>query len=193
MTNMWPELVTEATDFSTSVLDKCADQDWLRPAGELEWSCYQTISHLSQAVFGYAGLLIAQPVDRWIGLRISVDDGTPPELAVEGLHIGGTLLASTIRTTGPEVRAFHPWGTADAAGFGAMGVVEVLLHSRDIAQTFGVEQPLPDELCRPTVERLFPDAPSGFRPAETLLWCTGRAALPGLGRQTDWRWYADVR
>ncbi|MFC9293555.1 maleylpyruvate isomerase N-terminal domain-containing protein [Streptomyces sp. NPDC057011] len=193
MTTTWPDLITEATAFSTAVLDKCTDQDWSRPAGELEWSCYQTISHLTQAVFGYSALLIARPTDRYIGLRFSVDEGTPPELAVEGIRIGGALLNSTLRETGPDVRAYHPWGTGDAAGYGAMHVLEVLVHSRDIAQGFGLDQPLPDELCAPTVERLFPQAPAGFSPSETLLWCTGRAELPGLGRQKDWRWYADVR
>ncbi|MER5740830.1 MULTISPECIES: hypothetical protein [unclassified Streptomyces] len=185
--------MNEATDFSTSVLDKCTDQDWSRKAGELEWSCYDTISHLSQAVFGYSALLIARPVDRYIGVRFSVDPGTPPELAVEGIRVAGTLLESTLLRTAPDVRAYHSWGTGDGAAYGAMAVLELLVHSRDIAQTFGVEQPLPDHLCGPTVERLFPEAPSGFSPSETLLWCTGRTALPGLERQTQWRWYGDVR
>ncbi|MFG3410111.1 hypothetical protein [Streptomyces sp. NPDC048142] len=195
MTTAWPDLVTEATIFSTSVLGKCTDQDWSRTAGELEWSCYDTVSHLSQAIYGYSALLIAQPTDRYIGVRFGVDAGTPPELAVEGIQVGGTLLESTLLRSSPDVRAFHSWGTGDPAGYAAMAVLELLVHSRDIAQGFGLEQPLPDHLCEPTVQRLFPQAPTGFSPSETLLWCTGRIALdgPGLERQKQWRWYGDVR
>ncbi|MET9804803.1 maleylpyruvate isomerase N-terminal domain-containing protein [Streptomyces sp. NPDC006368] len=192
MSISWHDLVSTAADDSAALLEKCAG-DWNRPAGELTWSSLETVSHLSQAIYGYAALLVAQPTDRYIALRTSVDPNASAEEIAETIHAGATLLARTIRESGPDVRAWHPWGTGDPAGFGAMGVLELLVHSRDIAAGFGIEATLSDELSAPVVERLFPQAPSGHRPSDTLLWCTGRIALPGLPRQTEWRWYGDVR
>ncbi|WP_175410353.1 maleylpyruvate isomerase N-terminal domain-containing protein [Streptomyces sp. TRM64462] len=192
MSHSWHELVSEAAQESAATLEKCAG-DWNRPAGELTWSSLETASHLSQAVVGYAALLIAQPDDRYVALRLSVDAQASAEEIAETVRIGGALLSQTLRTTAPQARAWHPWGTGDPAGFAAAGVLEMLVHSRDIAQGFGVPMALPDELCAPVVERLFPGTPTGHRPSDTLLWCTGRAELPGLPRRNDWRWYLDVR
>ncbi|MFE8963741.1 hypothetical protein [Streptomyces iakyrus] len=74
-----------------------------------------------------------------------------------------------------------------------MGVLELVVHGRDIAQAVGVDYTPSDALAAPVVERLFPDAPTGHAPADTLLWCTGRAALPGLPRRGAWRWDGRVR
>lgn len=192
MTLSWHELVTAATDSATALLEK-SEGDWSRPAGTLEWSCQQTVSHLSQAVTGYAGLLIAQPKDRYITLMTHIDAGAPADAKAEGIRIAGRMLAGVVRETSPEARAWHPWGTSDVAGFSAMAVTELLLHSRDIALTFGLDWEPSDELCAPVLERIFPGAPTGHGAAETLLWSTGRGDLPGLERPAGWRWYGDVR
>ncbi|MFD8228327.1 maleylpyruvate isomerase N-terminal domain-containing protein [Streptomyces massasporeus] len=193
MTLSWPELVRTAAEDTTSALEKGADQDWRGKAGDLDWSCRETLSHIALGVVGYAGLLIARPTDRYITLFSSIDAHAPVPAALEGIRIAGTLLAGTVRDTPPEVRAWHPYGHSDAAGFAAMGVLELVVHGRDIAQAVGVEYTPSDALAAPVVERLFPDAPTGHSPAETLLWCTGRAALPGLPRRGAWRWDGRVR
>ncbi|MCP2166283.1 maleylpyruvate isomerase N-terminal domain-containing protein [Goodfellowiella coeruleoviolacea] len=193
MTLSWPELVTSAAAVSTDVLVKGADQDWVRPAGGLDWSCRATLDHLALGVLGYAGLLIARPVDRYITLFGSLDPQAPIPACLEGIRIAATLLASTVRDAAPETRAWHPWGHSDGPGFAAMGVTELLMHTHDIAATLGVAWTPPDELCAPVVERIFPDAPTGHAPAQTLLWCTGRTALPGLPRRRQWQWDGRVR
>jgi len=48
-------------------------------------------------------------------------------------------------------------------------------------------------VCARTLYRLFPDAPGGSEPWETLLWATGRAELPGRERRAEWRWYGEPR
>ncbi|MFD7715806.1 hypothetical protein [Streptomyces sp. NPDC059814] len=192
MTHGWDDLVSAAAQDGAALLEKCAG-DWSLPAGELTWSSLETVDHLAQAVVGYAALLVARPTDRYIALRLAMDPSAPADQIAESVRVGGTLLAQTLRVTDPEARAFHPWGTGDAAAFAAAAVLELLVHSRDIAQGFGIEASLDDELCAPVVERLFPAAPVGHRPSDTLLWCAGRTALPGLPRRTDWRWYGDVR
>ncbi|MEV5342372.1 maleylpyruvate isomerase N-terminal domain-containing protein [Streptomyces sp. NPDC052676] len=193
MTLSWPELVRTAAEDTTAALEKGADQDWDAKAGDLDWSCRETLSHIALGVVGYAGLLIARPTDRYITLFSSIDGYAPVPAALEGIRIAGTLLAGTVRDTPPDVRAWHPYGHSDAAGFAAMGVLELVVHGRDIGQAVGVQYTPSDALAAPVVERLFPDAPTGHSPAETLLWCTGRVALPGLPRRGAWRWDGRVR
>ncbi|ACZ89040.1 MULTISPECIES: maleylpyruvate isomerase N-terminal domain-containing protein [Streptosporangium] len=193
MTISWPDLVTSAAADGVSVLAKGADQDWSRDAGDLDWTCRQTLDHMALGVVGYAGLLIAQPADRYIALFASLDGQAPIPACLEGIRISATILASAVREAVPEVRAWHPYGHSDGPGFAAMGTLEILVHSRDIALTLGIDWTPPDDLCAPVVERLFPDAPAGHDPARTLLWCTGRVALPGLGRRKEWQWHGDVR
>ncbi|MER8097588.1 maleylpyruvate isomerase N-terminal domain-containing protein [Streptomyces goshikiensis] len=193
MTLSWSDLVRTAADESTAVLEKGADRNWARKAGDLDWSGRETLSHIALGVVGYAGLLIARPTDRYITLFSSIDSHAPVPAALEGIRIAGTLLANTVDNTPSDVRAWHPYGHSDAAGFAAMGVLEMVVHSRDIARGLDIDWTPSDELSAPVVERLFPDAPTGHDPAATLLWCTGRAELPGLPRQSGWRWYGEVR
>jgi hypothetical protein len=103
--------------------------------------------------------------------------------AVEAI---GALLVAMVRTTPPGVRAYHSSGVTDPEGFAAMGVVETLVHTHDLAQGLGVAWTPPAALCSRALARLFPDAPRTTDPWTTLLWATGRAELPGYARVTDW-------
>jgi hypothetical protein len=85
---------------------------------------------------------------------------------------------------GPDLRAWH-WGPTDATGFAALGVDEVLVHTWDITRGLAVDWRPPPDLSAAVLDRLFPDAPPGD-PADVLLWCTGRIALPGRPRLTSW-------
>ncbi|MBV2367068.1 maleylpyruvate isomerase N-terminal domain-containing protein [Streptomonospora sp. NEAU-YY374] len=186
-------MLTTAADTCLDALLAAADRDWSRPAHGLDWSCRQTLDHLALGLLGYAGLLIARPRDRYITLFGSLDPQAPIADCVEGLRIAASLLTTTVRDTPEEVRAWHPWGHADAAGFAAMGVVELLVHTHDIGRSLGLAWTMPGDLGAAALARLFPDAPGGHAPAATLLWCTGRAALPGLARRTSWQWDGRVR
>ncbi|PSJ25296.1 hypothetical protein B7P34_28965 [Streptosporangium nondiastaticum] len=195
----WAALVGYAADHCSAVLEEGAGLDWSRPAAGLEWSAAATLDHLALGLVGYAGLLTARPADRYIALFASLDPKAPLPARLEGIRIAASLLAATVRGADEGDRAWHPWGRSDAPGFAAMGVTELVLHTDDIARGLGLAPAfpgghrLPDELCAPAVERLFPDAPAGHGPAETLLWCTGRTALPGLPRRTEWAWDGTVR
>ncbi|MFD7668524.1 maleylpyruvate isomerase N-terminal domain-containing protein [Streptomyces sp. NPDC059788] len=192
----WPGLLAAATDACLDALLTGADQDWARPADGLEWTCRETLDHLALGLTGYAGLLIARPTDRYITLFASLDPQAPVPACLEGLRIAASLLGSTVRDTPDEVRAWHPWGHADAAGFAAMGVTELIVHTRDLTRALGVTWAPDDGLCAAVLSRLFPDAPAappGCGPFDVLLWCTGRAAPPGLPRRTEWQWDGTVR
>lgn len=218
----WPALVTRATEVCVATLARAAaetggtaaagvsaavdhpaavpaavvDPAWHRPA-DGERSCRQLLDHLALGLVGYTGLLIARPTDRYITLFASLDPAAPIDACLDGLGIAGTVLASTVRDTPPEVRAWHPWGHSDRTGFAAMGVVELLLHTYDITRALGRAWSPPDELAAPALARLFPDAPTGTgdAPADVLSWCTGRGDLPGRPRVPagEWQWQGSLR
>ncbi|MER7701273.1 maleylpyruvate isomerase N-terminal domain-containing protein [Kitasatospora sp. NPDC097605] len=186
-----------------------ADADWSRSAGALDWDCWNTVEHLADDLLAYAAQLGPErpPRDRYVpfvsrrpfpgGPNSFVfarrEDG--PQGLLEVLEASGGLMVAIARTRTPEVRAFHPWGLADPAGFVAMSLVETLVHLHDVAEGLGLPWEPPAEACRRTLARLFPDVTPdpADDPWPTLLWATGRAALPGRPPRTDWRWYADVR
>jgi hypothetical protein len=190
----WADLPAAAAADVLDVVGTVVDEDWSRRAGETHWSCRELIDHITLGVTGYAALLILRPAAGYPALRTGNDPGAPVPARLESLTVAATLLSHTVRATGPHVRAFHPWGTSDPAGFAAMGAVELLVHGHDLAQTFGIDWQPPDGLAAPVVRRLFPNAPDGVAPGSALLWCTGRTALPGHPRlpREGWQWYGEV-
>ena len=184
----WADLLSSATERCLDTLLSGADQDWSRPAHGLDWTCRETLDHLALGLVGYTGLLVSRPTDRYVTLFATLDPEAPIPDCLDGLRIAATLLTTTVRDTDPDARAWHPWGHSDATGFAAMGVTELTLHTHDIARALDLPWALPDDLASAAVDRLFPDAPSGHAPSDTLLWCTGRASLPGLPRRTRWQW-----
>ncbi|MFJ5228173.1 maleylpyruvate isomerase N-terminal domain-containing protein [Streptomyces sp. NPDC088400] len=172
------------------VLEPYDAQDWAVPAGSLEWSCWATAAHVAHDLLAYAGQVAARPSDAYLPFDLVVHPGGSPREVLQVVTACGGLLSSALATAGPETRAWH-WGACDPAGFAAMGVAEVLLHTFDITQGLGVSWLPPAPLCEVVLSRLFPDAPPGD-PAQVLLWCTGRGELDGRARRTSWVWEAAV-
>ncbi|MEU6237810.1 maleylpyruvate isomerase N-terminal domain-containing protein [Kitasatospora sp. NPDC047058] len=191
----WPALVTEAAARTTGLLGRAAGADWSRRPEGSDRTCRETLDHLALGVLGYAGLLTARPADRYIALFGSLDPAAPVPHCLEGLRIAAALLAGAVRDAPPDARAWHPWGASDGPGFAAMGTVELLVHGWDLAGALDLARSLPDELAAPALARLFPAAPAGHAPGDTLLWCTGRTALPGLPEVPAgaWSWDGRVR
>lgn len=73
-----------------------------------------------------------------------------------------------------------------------MGIVEVLVHAYDIAKGLELDWRPPSTLCAPALQRLFPGAPEGDA-SQVLLHLTGRQALAGTEKLTDWSWDSSVR
>jgi hypothetical protein len=198
--------VRDAVNLAADVLAAAVERDWRVPAGDLDWDCWETVEHLADDLFFYAAQLGPR--------RPSVEGPTPfgwayrrpggPALTVwavpedgnagllQVLEAAGALLAAMVEVTPPEVRAYHVFGASDAEGFAAMGVVETLVHLRDVAIGLDLEWAPPPEPCRRVLARLFPQAPTDTEPWPTLLWATGRATLPGRERLTSWRWDGTV-
>ncbi|WP_189785356.1 GNAT family N-acetyltransferase [Streptomyces capitiformicae] len=189
---MGGEQVREAVEHSLGVLREAVGRDWegVR-AGRLEWSCRETAEHIASCLLGYAGQLAGRATTSYLPFEFTMDEATGNADVLDVIRTTGELLASTVRTTPREVRAFHPapFRAADREGFAAMGVTEVLLHTHDIVEGLGLPAYMPPaDLCTSLLTRLFPHVRPGDDPWPTLLWATGRADLPGRARVTEWRW-----
>ncbi|GAA3217386.1 hypothetical protein [Actinocorallia longicatena] len=191
-----------AVQLAVSALEEVPADAWDDKAGTLEWTCWETVEHLSDDLFAYAVQLGPRMPPRsgevpfvWHARReggpfnaVHADREAGPAGLLMTLESTGALLVAMARTTPPHVRAHHGFGLSDAEGFAAMGIVETLVHTHDLASGLGLRWTPPADLCIRVLYRLFPDAPLATDPWTTLLWATGRADLPGRPRLTRWRW-----
>ncbi|MFF3512614.1 GNAT family N-acetyltransferase [Streptomyces sp. NPDC002573] len=192
MRSMGGERVEEAVASCTRLLRTATDRDWDGvKAGRLEWSCLRTAEHIAGDLVAYAGQLAGRAQDAYVPFDITLDEGTDAAGALDVIEATGALLSAAVRTTPPGVRAFHPYPfrSVNREGFAAMGIVEVLLHTHDIAEGLGLAYEAPAELCEDVLTRIFPQVQPGPAPWPTLLWATGRGDLPGRAPVTEWRWH----
>ncbi|MGW6932035.1 hypothetical protein ACWGE0_18420 [Lentzea sp. NPDC054927] len=188
----WSSALDATAHDCVHVLGKLPEDGFLRRAHGLEWSCRTTLDHVVEGLLGYTALLATQAESRWTSLLGTLRPGLPIEHCLEGVVTTATLLSRTVALTATDVRAWHPWGVSDAAGFAAMGVTELTMHTHDIMRAHDVEWRPKPEPCALVVERLFPDAPQHSDPVALLLWCTGRGELPGVPPREQWQWHGSV-
>ena len=194
--------VAHAVRSAVAVLSTAEDADWSVKAGTLDWDCWETAEHLADDLFAYAVQLgpAKPPLDTHVpfgwerrrpgGPANSIwgDRKAGPAGLMQVLEASGALLTAIVRTTPSSARAHHVFGVADPEGFAAMGIVETLVHTHDIAEGLGLDWTPPADLCARVLYRLFPDAPTDTDPWQALLWSTGRTELPHRPRPTEWRW-----
>ncbi|MFI2410407.1 maleylpyruvate isomerase N-terminal domain-containing protein [Streptomyces sp. NPDC018947] len=199
--------VREAVAHCVRTLSDGPPSRWSTPAGDLDWTCWETLEHLADDLLTYALRFgLARPMGvRRVPLRLSSDRAEGPENVIFGdtaegpdglltvVEACGGLLAAVVDSTAPTVLAPHVFGASDPEGFAAMGVVETLVHTYDIAQGLRRDGTPPEDLSRRALVRLFPDVPVTDDASSTLLWATGRIATPQRPRRSDWRWYGAPR
>jgi uncharacterized protein (TIGR03083 family) len=184
-------LVVKATEAMTDALREVADGSWEVSAGDVDWSCRDTAAHVADDLFSYASQVIAQPADGYLPIEAAIDPSASNVEILSAVAMCGRLLANAVESADPGARGWHPYGTSDPDGFAAMGVVEVLVHTFDMAKGLGLDWTPPTALCEPVLRRLFPQAPSGD-PAAVLLYCCGREPLDELPRLEEWTWDSSV-
>jgi hypothetical protein len=189
MDELTPDDLRGAVAVAADTMVGHAGADWSVRAGELEWSCRQTLDHAVDCLLWYAGNLAMLATRK----RQDVRDGDPDgsiERLLDALVSSGHILARVAEATPPGGRGYHGLGMADATGFLAMGCDETLVHTGDICAGLGVRFRPPGDVCARVVTRLFPWAPEHDDPWERLLWCNGRIALAGHERiGADWGWW----
>ncbi|MFF8382278.1 GNAT family N-acetyltransferase [Streptomyces kanasensis] len=184
--------VDAAVGLATAALREVADRDWSVPAAGSEWSCRDAVVHLAQGFAGYAAQVAGRVAQGYVPFEVVPEPGATPDGLVRLVEATGGLLAAAVFRAPRDLRAWHPYGHADGDGFAAMGVVEALVHTRDVVAALGApDWRPPGPLCARAVERLFPQAPRDHDPWRTLLWATGRGGLDDLPGLRAWRWYAD--
>jgi hypothetical protein len=99
---------------------------------------------------------------------VHVDLAAGPAGLLQVLEASGALLIAVVRTTPSRVRAYHSDGVSDPEGFAAMGVVEILVYTHDLAEGLGLAWAPPADLCSRALARLFPAAPGTTEPWPTL-------------------------
>lgn len=199
--------VRQAVRLAVATLHEGIEADWSAAAGRLEWDCWNTVEHLCDDLFAYAAQLGpgTPPLTDHIPFgytrrhpggpanTILADRDAGPAALPRVLEASGALLVAMVRTSAPDVRAYHPYGVSDPEGFAAMGIVETLVHTHDIAEGLSLPWEPPGDLCARVLRRLFPDVAAetdvDAAPWQALLWATGRTELPGRPRRTSWRWY----
>lgn len=178
-----------AVTATVATLRAAADRDWTARAGVVEATCRKVAEHIGYVHMCYAANIGARATTRYVGFEATVDAAASVAELLEFTEAGGRMLVAMVRVTGPEVRAFHPSGMADAAGFAGMGCVEALVHGHDAAQGLGIAFDPPPGVCARVVARMFPSVDAaGLDPWTALLWATGRIDVPGRDRVTSWRW-----
>lgn len=172
----------------TVALGPTTGADWTRPAGTLEWDCRQTAEHLGDTLLSYAAQLATGPKDHYVRFLAKTDENASAAELLEFVTTGARLLAAIVRVSPEGARGYHPTGYSDATGFAAMGCAELLLHGEDLA--LGQETTIdpPHDVCVRVVARLFPGTGPVSDPWDALRWCTGRIALPGRSRRSQWSW-----
>ncbi|MFD0167974.1 maleylpyruvate isomerase N-terminal domain-containing protein [Streptomyces decoyicus] len=197
------EDVRRVVTLAIDALREADPQAWEAKAGTLEWTCWETLEHLADDLFTYAARfgLAKPPMSAVLPFRTSSDrSGGPanvifverasgPEGLLAILEACGGLLASVLHTAPSTTVAYHVFGPSDPEGFAAMAVVETLVHTHDLTQGLNLEWSPPRELCERVLRKLFPHVVIDSDVWKTLLWATGRTALPDRPRLTEWRWY----
>jgi hypothetical protein len=192
-----------AVALALDALATATDRDWTAVSARgLDWTCWETVEHMSDDLFAYAaqlgpakpsvtthvpfGYRQARPGGPYLTVFVDPAEGAAGLLSV--FETCGALLAAMLDAVPADVVSFHNYGPSDPSGFAAMGVVEVLVHMHDVAGGLGLTWTPPADLCARARDRLFPSAPDGFEPWPTLLWCTGRADLPDRPAPAAWTW-----
>jgi hypothetical protein len=150
------------------------------------------VVHIASCLAWYAHDLAAGPSESAGPVPQWPEDAGAADLLRE-LGIAADVLARVVTTATPEDRGWHPWGVADAAGFAAIGIAELALHTQDVASALGLPWTPPAGPVAATLARLFPDVPAGGDPWAAMLWATGRRDLPGRERIARWRYAMEPR
>jgi len=128
-----PEHVLESACVLRAALTPYLHCDWSVRAGDLTWSCRETLLHAADC--WYAVELASQRRD-WLPPLLTWRPGLTPEEGLAAHDAAAALLAAVLRGVPPEARGYHGQLT-DAEGVAAMHFNEVLVHGYDIARGLG--------------------------------------------------------
>jgi uncharacterized protein (TIGR03083 family) len=185
------DVVTAAQCLIGALAPAAAEPErWDDAAGQLTWSCRDTIAHVVSCCSWYAALL-ARKADGEVEVA-EMDAQAPPPVLLDAVMSSAAVLAAAVHAAAPADRAWHAFGIGDRSGFAAMGCDEILVHGWDAAAGLGLDYSPPPDLCYRLVGRLFPwapDAQAQASPWTALLWANGRTHLDEIPPRQRWMWH----
>jgi Mycothiol maleylpyruvate isomerase N-terminal domain len=191
--------VVSAADELAQVLNSTTSLDWEQPTPDLAWTQTQTAIHTMRACLEYSYQVVGKKLDTYQPVLFERKEAATPSDYLLMIPTAARVLSKVVATASPEDRAWHAYGESDPIGFAAMGVVEVSVHTYDLAKGFGLDfTPLeaPSEFA---INRLFFDTvetSEAFNDeswGKKLLWYAGRIELAGMARREGWKWNGRVR
>src|SRR5438445_10352701 len=103
-----------ATQVLAATLGPGIDRDWTVLARNSEWTCEKAAEHVCDVLFSYAAQLAATAPSAYVKLLLTAEVPAGPADLLDGMRATAGILGSVVATSGPEVRAYHPAGMADA-------------------------------------------------------------------------------
>lgn len=197
------KLVSAALEHAGASLGQIPDDGWGVQAPGLEWTCRETIAHILDDLAAYAMQLSGKHRhEGWIPLmEFSLAPGRPPcmfwpeeeggtRAVLDCLDAVGGLLVAVIAGAPADRTGWHPYGNPDRSALAAMGIVELVLHTRDILGAHHIDYRAPAHLVAPCLDRIFAHAERSDDPWQDLLAATGRT--PDT-RGHAWRWNSTAK
>ena len=131
--------VTKVADELAEVLQPTINLDWEIKTPDLDWTQSQTAIHTMRACLEYSYQVVGKRIDTYQPVLFEKKDkATPPEY-LPMITTAARVLEKVVKDSDPSDRAWHAYGISDAVGFAAMGVVEVSVHTYDLAKGFGID------------------------------------------------------
>ena len=191
-------LLSAALDDARASLRQVPDDGWGLPAAGLDWTCRETMAYILDVLGAYAMQLSGTHGHEGYAalMEFSLTPGRPacifwPEesggtrAVLDCLDAIGGLLVAVIASVPADRTGWHPYGNPDRSALAAMGVVELVLHTRDILGAHHIDYAAPAQLVAPCLDRIFAHAERSDDPWQDLLAATGRTPE---SRGRAWRW-----
>ncbi|HVB92457.1 MAG TPA: hypothetical protein VND70_10220 [Acidimicrobiales bacterium] len=158
--------LAELVELSLSALDGVAEADCSIKAGQLEWSCWQTVEHSIDCLFSYSMQIGAQAHSGFIPLEElhARPEASPADL-IAGLRGAMALLLGVVRDSPGDVTASDGVLELDLSDWCARAAYELIIHTHDVLSGLGSALTPTDEMCNAILET-------------ESLWMLDRRAIP---------------
>lgn len=180
----------------TQTLLPTVDLDWESKTPDLEWTQSETAIHTMRACLEYSYQVVGKRMNSYQPVLFGKKEQAIPVEYLPMISTAAKVLQKVIRDSDSTDRAWHSYGVSDPIGFAAMGVVEISVHTYDLAKGFGIDF-VPNSMAAEfAIDRLFSGTtkyPDYNNHGDLLLWLAGRIELSDMPRRQGWKWDGSLR
>lgn len=137
---------------------------WAAPAGDVEWSCRDTVVHMAGDVFSYASQVIAESRGNYLPIDVVIDPYATSRQILDAIAMCGRMLEPAVENAPPRSGAGTHTECRTASVSLRWGAVEVPAHTYDMANVLRLEWKPPAALCTPLLDQLSPTRPPVIPP-----------------------------